>query len=473
MMRDYPKFYIDGAWLEPATANIQLAINPATEQTCGKISHGSSTDVNRAAAVASQAFRSYSRTSIPQRVELLQSIAAEYERRLTDIADAITEEMGAPRSLAYQAQAPAGLAQFANAIATLKNFSFEERRGRTIIRKEPIGVCGLITPWNWPAMMVACKVAPALATGCTAVLKPSEMAPFSAQIIAEVLHSAGVPAGVFNLVQGTGAEVGAAISAHPHIRMVSFTGSVRAGIEITRAAAATVKRVCLELGGKSPHIILEDANMAEAATVAVNSVMRNSGQTCAAATRTLIPRGRSEEFLAAAVKLVEGMSVGDPLTDAQLGPVASRAQWKRVQGYIQSGIREGARLVIGGPGLPEHINQGCFVRPTIFANVRPGMTIAREEIFGPVMSVIEYTTVEDAIAISNDSPYGLHARVSGSDTEQMRQVAVQIEAGQVVFNNAPADLNAPFGGCKESGNGREWGDYGFNEFLELKAIIGC
>jgi aldehyde dehydrogenase (NAD+) len=388
------------------------------------------------------------------------------------MAAAITEEMGAPVSLAQNAQAAIGLGHFQSAHAILQTYVFEELRGTTLIAREPIGVCGFITPWNWPVNQMACKVAPALAVGCTMVLKPSEIAPFSGQILAEILHAAGVPAGVFNLVNGDGPGVGAAISAHPDIDLVSFTGSTRAGIEVARAAAATVKRVHQELGGKSPNIILPDADLRAAVTRGVKHVMQNTGQSCNAPTRMLAPHAVMDQVIDIARAAAESTTVGDPKGNAEIGPVVSDVQWNKIQRLIETGIAEGAKLVAGGPGKPEGLEVGYYVKPTVFAGVTNDMTIAREEIFGPVVSILGYETVDEAIAIANDTPYGLAAYVQGKDPAQLRQVAARLRAGQVNINGAGMDIMAPFGGYKQSGNGREWGDLAFGEFLETKAEIG-
>jgi aldehyde dehydrogenase (NAD+) len=471
-MRDYLTFYIDGKWVAPAAAKTLDVINPATEAVCGHISLGSAEDVDRAVKAARKAFATFSRTSREERMDLLTRILAELKKRHEDMAKAITEEMGAPVWLAQRAQAAMGAAHFATALQVLKTYKFEEQRGTTIVAKEPIGVCGFITPWNWPLNQIACKVAPALATGCTMVLKPSEIAPFSGQIFAEIMDAAGVPAGVFNLVNGDGPTVGAAIASHPGIDMVSFTGSTRAGVEVARNAAPTVKRVHQELGGKSPNIILADADLKTAVTGGVRSVMTNSGQSCNAPTRMLAPKTKMGEVVAIAKAAAEATTVGDPGGNAQMGPVISATQWNKIQGLIQKGIDEGATLVAGGPGKPEGLEKGYYVKPTIFADVTPKMTIAKEEIFGPVLSILGYDTVDQAIEIGNDTEYGLAAYVSGGDPAKLREVASRLRAGQVALNGAGPDLMAPFGGYKMSGNGREWGDYAFGEFLETKAILG-
>src|SRR5687768_11199323 len=396
--RDYLDFYIGGEWVKPAAPRTLDVINPADESVAGRISLGNAEDVDRAVAAARAAFPSYSETSREQRLDLLQTIAAEYQKRYAEIAEAITEEMGAPSALAQRAQAAVGIGHLQTAIAVLKDYEFEEQRGNTLIRKEPIGVCGFITPWNWPINQIATKVFPALATGCTMVLKPSEIAPFSGYIFAQVLHAAGVPVGVFNLVNGDGPGVGAAIAAHPGVDMVSFTGSTRAGIAVAKAAADTVKRVHQELGGKSPFLVLDDADVAGSVTAAMRHMLTNSGQSCNAPTRLLVPRERMEEAKAAASAVAEKTKVGDPKGDAQLGPVVSDVQWAKIQGLIERGVAEGATLVCGGPGRPEGLDRGYYVRPTVFADVDNDMVIAREEIFGPVMAIIGYDDEEQAVA---------------------------------------------------------------------------
>ncbi len=471
-MRDYTRFYINGEWVEPVAPKTLDVINPANEEVCGRISLGAAADVDRAVAAARTAFASFSQTSREERLALLERIVAEYKKRYDDMAAAITEEMGAPASLAQQAQAAIGSMHFQTAIGILKDYEFETLRGSTLIAREPIGVCGFITPWNWPVNQMACKVAPALAVGCTMVLKPSEVAPFSGIVLAEILAAAGVPPGVFNLVNGDGPGVGAAISAHPDIDLVSFTGSTRAGVEVARAAAATVKRVHQELGGKSPNILLQDADMERAVTRGVKHVMQNSGQSCNAPTRMLAPNARMAEVVAIARAAAESTTVGDPNGNSEIGPVVSEVQWNKIQGLIKKGIEEGATLVTGGPGRPEGLNRGYYVKPTVFAGVTNDMTIAREEIFGPVMAILGYDTVEEAIAIGNDTPYGLAAYVQGKDPAALRYVASRLRAGQVTINGAGMDAMAPFGGYKQSGNGREWGDLAFGEFLETKAEIG-
>jgi aldehyde dehydrogenase (NAD+) len=471
-MRDYLSFYINGAWVKPAQPRTLDVTNPATDEVAGRISLGSAADVDLAVQAARHAFAAWSNSSVEERIETLTRVVNEYRRRLDDIAAAITEEMGAPRALSRQAQAGSGLGHLETAITVLREFQFKEQRGTTQIVREPIGVCALITPWNWPMNQIACKVAPALATGCTVVLKPSEIAPFSAYLFAEVMHAAGVPAGVFNLVNGDGPGVGHALAVHPDVDMISFTGSTRAGVEVAKAAAANVKRVAQELGGKSPNIILPDADLEKAVTAGVKSVMGNTGQSCNAATRMLVPRQDMEKVSAIAARAANAIRVGEPGGDVDMGPVASRTQWKKIQDLIASGIEEGATLVAGGPGHPPGLERGCYVRPTIFANVKNDMRIAREEIFGPVLTIIPYDSVEEAIRIGNDTEYGLAAYVWGKDKDALRKVASQMRAGRVGINGAAGDMFAPFGGYKMSGNGREWGAYGFTEFLEIKAVLG-
>ncbi|MCW5639112.1 MAG: aldehyde dehydrogenase family protein [Rubrivivax sp.] len=474
-MREYLNFYIDGQWVAPAAPKTLDVINPATEAVAGRISMGSAADVDRAVRAARKAFAGYSKTSVAERVALLERIIDEYKKRYADMAAAISEEMGAPAVLAQKAQAAMGIGHLQTALAVLKDYHFQEQRGTTLIVKEPIGVCGLITPWNWPVNQIACKVAPALAVGCTMVLKPSEIAPFSAQVWAEILHAAGVPAGVFNLVNGDGPTVGAAISSHPEVDMVSFTGSTRAGIEVARNAAPTVKRVHQELGGKSPNILLPDLDAAgfkKAVVGGVRGVMNNSGQSCNAPTRMLVPNARMAEALAAAKEAAEATTVGAPDSGAAIGPVVSAAQWDKIQTLINRGIEEGAKVVAGGPGKPAGLQTGYYVKPTVLGPVPNSATVAREEIFGPVLVVVGYDTVDEAVAAANDTPYGLAAYVSGADLEHTRAVAARLRAGQVTLNGAGVDLMAPFGGFKQSGNGREWGDHAFGEFLETKAVLG-
>lgn len=470
-MREYLKFYIDGKWVDPVRPNTLDVDNPRTEQVSGKIAIGSSADVDVAVQAARRAFSSWSQTSREERLDVLQAMLAEYQKRAGDLAEAVTEEMGAPPSLAAGPQVNLGIGHLATAIDVLKNFDFEEQHGATLVVKEPIGVCGLITPWNWPINQIAVKVYPALATGCTMVLKPSEVAPYSAQIFTEIVDAAGVPAGVYNLVYGDGPGVGAAISSHPDIDMVSFTGSTRAGVEVARNAAATVKRVSQELGGKSPNIVLDDDDFAKSVTAGVSVMMMNSGQSCNAPSRMLVPNSRKDEAVAVARAVAEQVKVGDPDDKTAIGPVASKAQFEKIQGLLQKGIDEGATVVVGGPGRPDGLDTGYYVKPTVFADVSNDMTIAREEIFGPVLCILGYDDLEQALEIANDTEYGLAGYVSGADLDQARAIARRIRAGSVAINHG-FDMNAPFGGYKRSGNGREWGQFAFDEYLETKAALG-
>ncbi len=472
-MKDTTKFYINGEWVDPTTPKTMDVINPATEEAFATISMGSSADVDKAVAAAKAAFPAFSRTSREERIALLEKIVEVYQGRYAEVADTISKEMGAPAWLAQIAQAAMGPAHFATAIEILKKYEFEEDRGATRIVKEPIGVCGFITPWNWPVNQIACKVAPALAVGCTMVLKPSEVAPLNAHLLAEIFDEAGVPAGVFNLVDGDGLEVGAPLSSHPDVDMMSFTGSTRAGVEVAKAAAPTVKRVAQELGGKSANIILDDADLNAAVAGGVQSVMNNSGQSCNAPTRMLVPASKHGEALKIAAAAAAEVKVGDPAAeDTKIGPVVSEVQFNKIQDLIQKGIDEGAELVAGGTGRPEGLNKGYYVRPTVFGGVTNDMTIAREEIFGPVLAILPYQSEEEAIAIANDTVYGLSGYVSSGSIDHARDVASQLRTGNVHLNGAGPDVNAPFGGYKQSGNGREWGEFGFEDFLEIKAVMG-
>jgi aldehyde dehydrogenase (NAD+) len=470
-MREYLKHYIDGQWVDPVRPNALEVDNPTTEEISGRIALGSSADVDLAVTAARRAFATWSQTTREERLELLGAIMAEYQKRAGDLAEAVTEEMGAPAGLASGPQVNLGIGHLATTVDALKNFQFEEQHGSTLVVKEPIGVCGLITPWNWPINQIACKVFPALATGNTMVLKPSEVAPYSAQIFTEIIDAAGVPAGVYNLVYGDGPGVGASISSHPDIDMVSFTGSTRAGIEIARNAAPTVKRVTQELGGKSPNIVLDDDDFAKSVAAGTKVMMVNSGQSCNAPSRMLVPNSRMDEAIAVARETAAAVKVGDPSDKTAIGPVASKAQFDKIQGLIQKGIDEGATLVIGGTGRPDGIDKGYYVKPTVFANVTNDMTIAREEIFGPVLCILGYDDLDQAVEIGNDTEYGLAGYVSGADLDKARAVARRIRAGSVAINHG-FDMAAPFGGYKRSGNGREWGPFAFDEFLEVKAALG-
>ena len=472
-MREALKNYIDGAWVDPVILAATDVINPATEEPAGRVSLGSAQDVDRAAQAARRAFVSYGRSTRQERVDLLEAIIGEYKKRRSDVAAAITAEMGAPAELALQLHATIGHVHLKIALNVLKDFEFSRQRGPTRIEFEPVGVCGFITPWNWPINQIAAKVAPALATGCTIILKPSELSPFSAQIWAEVMHAAGVPAGVFNLVQGDGPGVGAAIATHPEVDMVSFTGSTGAGIEVARAAAPSVKRVHQELGGKSANILLPDADISTAAAAGFRALVANAGQSCNAPTRMLVPNSRRDEAVHALAEAAATLSVGDPLTSPDVGPVVSRKQFDKIQKLIEAGIGEGATVVAGGPGRPEGLDTGFYVRPTVFADVTNDMTIAREEIFGPVLCVLGYDTIDEAVAIANDSVYGLAGYIQGKDEAMIADVASRLRVGQVLVNQPHPDGMAPFGGYKQSGNGREWGDFGFEAFLEVKAVLGA
>ena len=467
------QFYIDGLWVDPAEPRTMDVVNPATEEVYGRISIGSAADVDRAVAAASRAFETFSITSRQERIELLQSILEVFVRRADEVAEAIMDEMGAPWGLAKYAQAASGTQHISAALKALQNYQFEEQIGSTMIVKEPIGVCGLITPWNWPMNQIAVKVAPAIAAGCTMVLKPSEIAPFDAIIFAEILHEAGVPAGVFNLINGDGPGVGTALSQHPDIAMMSFTGSTRAGVLVAQNAAPSVKRVAQELGGKSANIILDDADLEEAVKDGAAAMFENTGQSCDAPSRMLVPKAMLEEAAAIAAKVAAETAVGNPREKGtRVGPVVSELQWNKIQGLIQKGIDEGATLVAGGTGRPEGLETGYFVKPTVFSNVSNEMTIAREEIFGPVLSIIPYEDEDDAIRIANDTPYGLSGYVSSGDLERARRVASRMRTGMVHINGADLEALAPFGGYKQSGNGREWGAHGMDEFLELKSVYG-
>jgi aldehyde dehydrogenase (NAD+) len=472
-MKDCRKFYIDGKWVDPTEVHDFPVVNPATEEPIATISLGSAADLDLAVAAAKRAFDTYSQTSQDERLALLRRIIEVYQLRMEEMAETISQEMGAPISLSRKAQAPAGLAHLSEIVKVLEHFDFEELKGSTLMRKEPIGVCGLITPWNWPMNQIACKVGPALAAGCTMVLKPSEIAPLSAHLLAQILHEAAVPPGVFNLVNGDGPTVGAAIAAHPDVAMVSFTGSTRAGVAVAVAAAPSVKRVTQELGGKSANILLEDADFDKAVKQGAQECFRNTGQSCNAPTRMLVPRSKMAAAAAAARQAAEATKVGDPVAeDTGLGPLASKAQFEKVQRLINKGIEEGAKLIAGGPGRPESMNKGYFVKPTVFADVSNNMTIAREEIFGPVLCIIPYENEDDAIRIANDTPYGLSGFVTSGDRERAGRVAKRIRSGNVHINGARVDFGGSFGGYKQSGNGREWGEAGLEEFLELKAIFG-
>ncbi|HDY98920.1 MAG TPA: aldehyde dehydrogenase family protein [Pseudomonas sabulinigri] len=472
-MSHHKQFYINGKWVEPKGDNTLDVINPATEEAVATIALGNKEDVDLAVAAARSAFESYSSTSREERIALIERVMSVFQRRMGEVAEAISIEMGAPAKLSKVAQAPSGLGHFAAALDALKEFEFEEQIGNTLVVKEPIGVCGLITPWNWPINQLTCKIAPALATGCTMVLKPSEVAPLSALLLAEILDEAGVPAGVFNLVNGDGPTVGAAMSAHPDIDMMSFTGSTGAGRQVMQNGAQTIKRVALELGGKSANILLDDVNFEKMVAHGVMSCMNNSGQSCNAPTRMLVPNSRMDEVAAIAKAVAAKVKPGDPnAEDTVIGPVVSKAQWNKIQDLISAGVEEGAKVVAGGPGRPEGLDKGYYIKPTVFSHVNNEMSIAREEIFGPVLSIIGYENEDDAVRIANDTNFGLSGYVSSGDLDRARKIARRIRTGMVHLNGAALDNKAPFGGYKESGNGREWGHYGFEDFLEVKSIFG-
>lgn len=472
-MRDCRQFYVDGKWIDPASPRDFAVVNPSTEEALATISLGSAIDVDKAVAAAKRAFSPYGEASLDDRLALLQRIIDAYKSHMEEMAETISLEMGAPISLSRAAQAPAGLVHFLEIVKVLSQFKFERTKGSTLMRKEPIGVCGLITPWNWPMNQIACKVAPALAAGCTMVLKPSEIAPLSAYLFSQILHEAGVPPGVFNLVNGDGASVGTAIAAHADVAMVSFTGSTRAGVAVASVAAPTVKRVTQELGGKSAYIILDDADLAAAVSDGVQLCFRNSGQSCNAPTRMLVSDSQMEAAVEIARKAAETYRVGDPFAaETQMGPLASKAQFDKVQKILHLGVAEGASLVVGGMGRPNGLSRGYFVKPTVFDRVHNSMTIAKEEIFGPVLVMIPYKDEAHALEIANDTPYGLSGFVLSGDLQRARRLAKKIRAGNVHVNGARLDFAGCFGGFKQSGNGREWGEAGLEEFLELKAVFG-
>ena len=466
------KFYINGSWVDPIKKETIDIINPADESIVGKLSVGSAEDIDKAVKAARTAFSSFSESSKKERLDLLNTIRNIYKKRFDDIADAIMTEMGAPINLARGAQAMVGLGHLKTAIRVLEEHKFEYVHNGYTVRHEPIGVCGLITPWNWPINQIVSKLGPCLASGCTAILKPSEIAPLSANIIAEIIHEAGTPSGVFNMVHGIGPIVGEAMSNHPDIDMMSFTGSTRGGIAVAQASAKTVKRVSQELGGKSPNVILDDEIFEKSVTDGVNGTMSNTGQSCNAPTRMLVPATRHDEAVKIAKDAAEQLTTGNPKNEeTDIGPLVSEVQYNKVQRLIKAGISEGATLVTGGSGKPEKLDSGYYVRPTVFGNVNNKMEIAREEIFGPVLSIIPYNSEEEAIEIANDTEYGLAAYVSGENKDKMMMLARKIKAGQIHLNHGSAGTNAPFGGFKQSGNGREKAEWGLEEFLEVKAIM--
>jgi len=472
-MSNHLKFYIDGAWVDPVAPARLDVINPATEEAYTQISVGTKADVDKAVAAAKRAFKTFSLVSHADRVALLKRILEIYNERFEDIAQAVSDEMGAPIQFARDAQAWAGRAHMESTIAALENYEFSEKRGTTMVVKEPIGVCALITPWNWPLNQIVCKVAPALAAGCTVVLKPSEIAPISGIVWSEIMDAAGVPKGVYNMVNGTGPDVGQVMAGHPDVDMVSFTGSTRAGIIVAKTAADTVKRVAQELGGKSANIILEDADFETAVAKGVEGCFGNTGQSCDAPTRMLVPKARHDEALGIAKKAAEGFKTGDPKAEGtDLGPVVSQLQFDKIQRLIQAGIDEGATVVAGGVGRPDGLNRGYYIRPTVFGHVTPEMTVAREEIFGPVLSVISYDNEDQAVEIANDTVYGLAAYIQSQNIDHSRKIAARMRAGTVNLNYPDWDTFSSFGGYKQSGNGREYADFGIHDFLEVKSIVG-
>ncbi len=467
------QFYINGEWTSPAIPALLPVVNPATEEVVAEVARGSAEDVDRAVAAARAAFPGWSATPVVERAAILSKIHALILERKEPLAQVLSLEMGAAISFARSMQVPLAAEHVRVARDLLSTYRFQTVEGTTAIEREAIGVCGLITPWNWPLYQITAKVAPALAAGCTVVLKPSELSPLSALLFAQLVHDAGLPPGVFNLVNGSGADVGAAIAAHTDIDMISITGSNRAGALVAQAAAVTVKRVTQELGGKSPNVMLPDADFAKVVPLGVMSALRNVGQSCSAPTRMIVPRARLAEVEALAAATANALIVGDPQSpETQLGPIANEAQFSRVQAMIQTGISEGAKLLCGGPGRVPGFEKGYYTKPTVFSEVDSAMRIAQEEIFGPVLCILAYDTIDEAVAIANDTVYGLGAHVQAQDLELGRAVASRIRAGQVHLNHPAWDPMAPFGGYKRSGNGREYGVMGFEEYLETKAIIG-
>ena len=467
------KFYIDGAWVDPSGTARLPVVDPCTEEAFAEVAMGTPADIDRAVAAAKRAFTSFSQTTPAERLALIRRILEVFLERHDEMGDTISRELGAPRAMAHAWQAGIGRRHLDELIRTCETFAWQRKKGTTLVNHEPVGVVALITPWNWPINQIVCKAAPAIAAGCTMVLKPSEVTPLNALLFAEILDAAGVPPGVFNLVNGDGPTVGAALAAHPDVDMVSFTGSTRAGIEIAKLAAPTVKRVHQELGGKSANILLDDVDFEAAVTAGVNSCFNNSGQSCNAPTRMLVPAARHDEAVAIARRAAEAHRVGPADHErTTMGPVVSSVQFERVERLIAAGIDEGAQVVAGGLGRPQGLERGYYVQPTVFANVRPSMTIAREEIFGPVLAIMPYRDEDDAIAIANDSPFGLAAYVQSADHERARRVAFRLRAGSVYLNYPSWDAGSPFGGYKQSGNGREYAEWGLEAFLEVKGIVG-
>lgn len=473
-MRDNLQFYIGGVWVDPCGTEAMDAINPATEQVVGRIAMGNAVDIDRAVCAATKAFRLYRETSREDRIALLERIATELEARASDLAEAVSQEMGAPRWLAHQQQAPLPRTHVLNAIEGLRKFEFTQARGTTLVRKVPVGVCGFITPWNWPLGTLFSKVAPALAAGCTMVVKPSEYSTYSARVVAEVMTEAGVPPGVFNLVFGDGPTAGEALACHSNVPCISLTGSLRAGEAVMQAAARSIKRVHLELGGKSPNIILPTADLSKAVSEGVRGLMNNAGQSCSAPSRMIVPNAMMDEVKAIAAATTLSLQPGVAEDDPYMGPVVNKRQFDRIQALIDQGIAEGASLVAGGPGKPEGLETGYYVKPTVFADTTPSMSIVKEEIFGPVLVIQGYGSIDEAIELALDTSYGLAAFVQGGeDLEEVRSVAEKMQAGQVLLNTVRHDFNAPFGGFRQSGIGREWGgEYAFDGYLELNSLVG-
>lgn len=471
-MRNYLTHYINGQWVESTGSETTEVINPATEEIIGHISLGTEEDLDKAVQAARAAFPSFSQTTKAYRIELLEKIADEYEKRKDDLIKVITKELGAPLSISENVHYMMGYNHFKQAAEELKDFSFIEKRDKSTIMKQTIGVSGLITPWNFPTNQTATKIASAFAAGSPVILKPAEVTPYAAMMLAEIFEAAGLPKGAFNLVNGSGQVIGNGISSHPDIDFVSFTGSGAVGQKVMENAAKTIKKVALELGGKSPLVVLEDADMQKAAKIAVSNISMNTGQVCTAATRMIVPHALKKQFEEAVIEALPNFPVGDPQKENFVGPLISKKQWDTVQGYIEKGMEEGATLLTGGTGKPEGLDKGYFAKQTVFTDVKNDMVIAREEIFGPVMSIIAYDTIDEAIEIANDTVYGLAGYVVGEDPETLQKVASSIQAGQITVNNAQTDFSAPFGGFKQSGIGREWGDFGIEEYLEPKAIMG-
>lgn len=471
-MRNELKHFINGEWVESTGSKTEEVINPATEEVIGKISMGTKEDLDKAVEAARAALPSFSQTTKEERIEMLERIAAEYAKRKEDLIETITDELGSPLKISEKVHYNMGYAHFSETAKSLKDYSFSEQRGNHTIVKETVGVSGLITPWNFPTNQTSTKIASAFAAGSPIILKPSELTPYAAIILTEIFEAAGVPKGVFNLVNGSGSVIGDGISSHPDIDFVSFTGSVGTGQKVMENAAKSIKNVALELGGKSPLVVLEDADIEKTAKAAVNHIAMNTGQVCSAATRILIPSSIKGEFEKAVENVLPKFPVGNPREKSFIGPLVAKKQWDTVQYYIEKGIEEGATLLVGGTGKPEGIEKGYYAKPTIFTDVNNSMVIAQEEIFGPVMSIITYDTVDEAIEIANDTVYGLAGYVIGNDEETLRKVATSIKAGRITVNNAGPDFSAPFGGYKQSGIGREWGDFGIEEYLETKAILG-